>query len=71
MYLNQLNEALLARLKNSGEVFFSNAVLDGTFVLRACIVNFRTSLDDIEALPETITRYGREIDDKTRPEHLR
>ena len=29
----------------------ANAVVDGKFALRACIVNFRTSDADIEALP--------------------
>ena len=50
-YLNRLNEELLHRLKTSGEVFVSNAVVRGTFLLRACIVNFRTTLADVEAVP--------------------
>ena len=43
---------------------------DGNFVLRACIVNFRTSLEDIEALPEIVTRLGRQVDASLRPEKL-
>ena len=61
-YLNQLNAELLTRLQRSGEAFLSNALVRGTFLLRACIVNFRTSLEDIEALPSIITRIGREVD---------
>lgn len=61
-YLNELNEELLARLKGSGELFLSNAVIHGAFALRACIVNFRTTLEDIEAIPEIVTRHGREVD---------
>ncbi len=53
---------MLKALQNGGEAFVSNAVIDGAFVLRACIVNFRTTLDDIEALPELVCRLGSEID---------
>jgi len=58
-YLDRLNESLLERLKRSGDAFLSNAVIDGRFMLRACIVNFRTSREDVEALPEIVLRHGR------------
>ena len=70
-YLNQLNNELLGRLQKSGEAFLTNAVIGGVFVLRACIVNFRTSLADIQALPGIITRLGAELDEALRPEMLR
>jgi glutamate/tyrosine decarboxylase-like PLP-dependent enzyme len=57
--LNELNEALLARVEQSGKAFFSNAVIGGKFALRACIVNFRTSDADIEAVPEIVAALGR------------
>jgi aromatic-L-amino-acid decarboxylase len=60
-WLNQLNQALLERIQGSGEAFVSNAVLRGRYVLRACIVNFRTSAADIDALPEIVVRLGREV----------
>lgn len=60
-YLNRLNEELITRLQAGGEAFVSNAVIDGKFLLRACIVNFRTRISDIEALPEIIVRLGREV----------
>jgi aromatic-L-amino-acid/L-tryptophan decarboxylase len=60
-YLNKLNQSLLNRLQAGGEVFPSNAVLDGNFLLRVCIVNFRTKLHDIEILPEIVLREGRLI----------
>jgi glutamate/tyrosine decarboxylase-like PLP-dependent enzyme len=66
-YLNVLNAELLTRLQKSGEAFLSNAVVRGAFVLRACIVNFRTSLEDIEALPGIVIRIGREADAAIRP----
>jgi aromatic-L-amino-acid decarboxylase len=70
-YLNQLNTELLNRLQKSGEALISNAVIGGTFLLRACIVNFRTSLEDIEALLVLVTRIGREVDAAIRQENLK
>jgi glutamate/tyrosine decarboxylase-like PLP-dependent enzyme len=61
-YLNRLNAEILERLQHSGAAFISNAVLNDTFVLRACIVNFRTRLADIEALTGIVIRLGREVD---------
>ena len=69
-YLNQLNSELLTHLQESGEMYVSNAVIRGTFVLRACIVNFRSSLADVDALPVAVVRMGRELDFSLRPEGL-
>jgi aromatic-L-amino-acid/L-tryptophan decarboxylase len=59
--LDRLNEELLGRLESGGEVFLSNAILDGRFFLRLCIVNFRTTEADIRALPEIVKRVGAEL----------
>ena len=59
--LDRLNEELLERLQAGGEAFVSNAVIDGSYFLRACIVNFRTTEDDIRALPEIVKRVGSEL----------
>jgi glutamate/tyrosine decarboxylase-like PLP-dependent enzyme len=69
-YLNRLNEELLTRLQQSGETFVTNAVVRGKFVLRACIVNFRTTLEDVRALPEIVARLGREVDKELRPKDM-
>ena len=61
-YLERLNQELLTRVERSGEAFLSNATIDGRFALRACIVNFRTSQADIDALPALLSRLGREAD---------
>jgi aromatic-L-amino-acid decarboxylase len=61
-YLNALNSRLVAELQRAGEVFVSNAIVDGKYLLRACVVNFRTTMADIEALPEVVARAGRRID---------
>jgi glutamate/tyrosine decarboxylase-like PLP-dependent enzyme len=70
-YLNQLNTELLNDIQTGGEAFISNAVIGGKFVLRACIVNFRTSEADIEALPEIVVRLGEVVDSKLRPAGLK
>jgi hypothetical protein len=36
--------------------------------LRACIVNFRTSIDDVKALPDLVIRLGCEVDSMLRTE---
>jgi glutamate/tyrosine decarboxylase-like PLP-dependent enzyme len=59
--LNRLNQELLNRIDQSGEAFLSNAVIDGRYALRACIVNFQTTLRDIEAVPEIVARFGRQL----------
>lgn len=69
-YLNDLNKELLTALERSGEAFVSPATVKGRFLLRACIVNFRTSLEDIEALPEIVSRLGRRVDAEMRAEKL-
>jgi hypothetical protein len=37
-------------------------MLDGKYLLRSCIVNFRTSMEDIKAIPAMIIRYGKEAE---------
>jgi aromatic-L-amino-acid/L-tryptophan decarboxylase len=59
-YLNRLNQDLLSRVERSGEAFLSHAMVGDTFALRACVVNFRTSAADIEALPPVLARLGKE-----------
>lgn len=69
-YLNELNSKLLDRLQAGGEAYLSNAVVNGRFLLRSCVVNFRTTLADIEALPEIVVRIGREVDLEIRSKYL-
>jgi glutamate/tyrosine decarboxylase-like PLP-dependent enzyme len=66
-HLDALNRTLLDRLQRSGDAFVSNAVVGGRYMLRACIVNFHTSRADVEALPEIVTRLGRQVDAELHP----
>ena len=60
-YLNKLNKELQTRLEVCGELFVSNAVVNGRYLLRACIVNFRTSSKDISEIPGIIARHGCQV----------
>jgi hypothetical protein len=52
-------------------VYVSNAIVDGKYMLRACIVNFRTTSRDVAAVPTLVARVGRDVDDALRPAELR
>lgn len=66
-YLDMLNKTLLERMQEGGEAFVSNALIGGRYALRACVVNFRTAMRDVDALIELVVRLGREIDAELRP----
>lgn len=70
-YLDELNAELLKRLKSGGNLYLSNAVLAGQYLLRACIVNFRTTAGDVAAVPGIVAKAGREADEALRPDELR
>jgi glutamate/tyrosine decarboxylase-like PLP-dependent enzyme len=65
-HLDTLNRTLLDRIQKSGEVFVSNAVVNGRYALRACIVNFHTSRSDVDALPGVVAVMGRVVDGELR-----
>jgi glutamate/tyrosine decarboxylase-like PLP-dependent enzyme len=67
-YINTLNQAILNELQAGGKVFPSNAVFNGQFLLRVCIVNFRTTSSDIEQLPAIVMQTGKQIDFQLRKE---
>jgi len=70
-YLNRLNQEVLTRLQQGGEVFLSNAVAQDRFLLRACVVNFRTTKRDMEEIPAIVVRVGTEVDADLRPGRIR
>jgi len=70
-YLDRLNERVMTDIQLDGRVYCSNAVLDGRFVLRACIVNFRTEAGDVDALLDVASELGARLDAELRPEGLR
>jgi glutamate/tyrosine decarboxylase-like PLP-dependent enzyme len=69
-YLNKLNQELLDATQAGGEFFVSHAMIGDSFVLRLCIVNFRTTLKDIQALPAYIVKKGRELESELRQKEI-
>ncbi len=57
--LNRLNQQVLDALLASGRAYVSNAMVDGRFVLRSCIVNFRTTEADLRELVVAVVEIGR------------
>jgi len=61
----------MTEIQLDGRVYYSNAVLDGTFVQRVCIVNFRTEAEDMDAVLDVSAEIGARLDTELRPESLR
>lgn len=53
-----LNRGILAELVRSGRFLLSPTTLDGTYALRVCIVNFRTTREDVDLLVDEVLRLG-------------
>jgi glutamate/tyrosine decarboxylase-like PLP-dependent enzyme len=62
--LDALNEQLLIALQRDGHSYLSNALLDGRFGLRGCVMNYRTTAKDMEILLDDLRRIGRDLDAK-------
>jgi aromatic-L-amino-acid decarboxylase len=70
-YLDRLNERVMTEVQLDGRVYYSNAVLGGRFVLRSCLVNFRTEAEDMDAVVDVTAEIGAKLDQELRPESLR
>ena len=70
-YVDELNEALLDAVQRGGEAFVSNAIVHGRYALRACLVNFHTNREDVEAVPAIVVAQGRRLDAERRPANVR
>jgi glutamate/tyrosine decarboxylase-like PLP-dependent enzyme len=70
-YLNLLNERLMTDVQQDGRAFYSNAVLGDRYVLRACIVNFRTEAEDLDAVLDITAEIGAKLDAELRPGSLK
>ncbi len=60
-HLDDLNRKILNRVQRGGRVFISNATIHGRFVLRACIVNHRSTLADVDAITDEVVTVGRAV----------
>jgi hypothetical protein len=52
--LNALNERILFRLQQAGGSYLSKAAVRGNFVLRGCVLNYRTTRRDMEILLDDV-----------------
>ena len=60
------NLALVEALQHDSRVYVSSAEIDGLVCLRPCIVNYRTTAEDVDALIEVTLELGRELAGATR-----
>ncbi len=60
--LDAHNERLLLALQRDGSSYLSNARLRGRFTLRGCVMNYRTTLHDMEILLDDLRRVAAHLD---------
>ena len=60
--LDAHNERLLLALQRDGNSYLSNARLCGRFSLRGCVMNYRTTLRDVEILLDDLRRVGVQLE---------
>jgi len=58
-----LNRTLLERLQLGGEAFLTSTDLRGRFVLRACFVNYRSRMEDVDRMLRAVVTIGTELVD--------
>ena len=58
---DRLNRRLLELVQRDGDVFLTGTELAGRFVLRACIVNFRTTEADLDLLLNVLAEAGQRV----------
>jgi glutamate/tyrosine decarboxylase-like PLP-dependent enzyme len=58
---NALNQAILKRVIQRGRVYISNASINGVFALRACVVNHRSTEEDVRAVVSEVIAAAEEV----------
>jgi glutamate/tyrosine decarboxylase-like PLP-dependent enzyme len=59
--IDAFNERLLVALQHDGSSYLSNTTLAGRFALRGCVLNYRTTLRDMEILLDDLRRVARSL----------
>lgn len=59
--LNTFNRALLDIVQMEGNAFLTSTDLEGRFVLRACVVNFRVTEAELDTLLDVIVEAGQRV----------
>ena len=57
--IDAFNERLLVALQRDGSSYLSNTTLNGRFALRGCVLNYRTTLRDMEILLDDLRRVAK------------
>ena len=57
--IDAFNERLLVALQRDGSSYLSNATLGDRFALRGCVLNYRTTLRDMEILLDDLRRVAK------------
>jgi len=56
--VDNFNERLLVALQEDGSSYLSNTMIGGRFALRGCVLNYRTTLRDMEVLLDDLRRVA-------------
>jgi aromatic-L-amino-acid decarboxylase len=59
--LNQLNKRLLEAVQLGGDAFLSSTTINGSFCLRACVINHRSTEQDIDFLLAHVGQTGEKL----------
>lgn len=59
--LDQLNERIMLALQQDGSSYLSNADIRGRFALRGCVLNYRTTRQDMRTLLDDVRRVATEV----------
>ena len=59
--IDAFNERLLVALQREGSSYLSNTMLKGRFTLRGCVLNYRTTLRDMEILLDDLRRVAKSL----------
>ena len=66
--LNELNKRLLEAVQLGGDAFMSSTTIRGAFCLRACVINHRSTEQDIDLLVANVRRSGANLLSEVRRE---
>ncbi|MGH3661020.1 MAG: pyridoxal phosphate-dependent decarboxylase family protein [Micromonosporaceae bacterium] len=59
--IDRLNERIMVSLQRDGSSYLSNATVNGRFALRGCVLNYRTTRDDMRTLLDDVRRIAQQL----------
>jgi glutamate/tyrosine decarboxylase-like PLP-dependent enzyme len=63
--IDAFNERLLVSLQEDGSSYLSNTMIGGRFALRGCVLNYRTTVRDMEILLDDLRRVAKRLPPQT------